>query len=224
MTFKLTPLVPTFALSLFLLGCGAVNVAPASESKIAEVRPVAAVPVPTNTATAVFAGGCFWCMEKPFDQIPGVISTTSGYTGGRVDNPTYELVGSGTTGHIEAVQIVYDPARVTYQQLLDVYWPQVDPFDGEGQFCDKGSTYVPAIFPANPQETASAEASKAAIAARFSGQTIAVRIIPAKTFWPAEDYHQDYYQKNPVRYAYYRNGCGRDARLRAVWGAASPAR
>jgi peptide-methionine (S)-S-oxide reductase len=158
-------------------------------------------------------------MEKPFDQVPGVISTTSGYTGGRVDNPTYELVGTGATGHIEAVQIVYDPARVTYTQLLDTYWQQVDPFDGEGQFCDKGSTYVPAIFAANPAEAAAAEASKAAIATRFSGQTIAVRIIPAKTFWPAEDYHQDYYQKNPVRYAYYRNGCGRDARLRAVWGA-----
>jgi peptide-methionine (S)-S-oxide reductase len=160
-------------------------------------------------------------MEKPFDQIAGVVSTTSGYTGGRVDNPTYEMVGSGGTGHIEAVQVVYDPTRVTYAQLLDTYWKQVDPFDGEGQFCDKGETYTPAIFTASENEQAAAQASKSAISARFPGQTIAVRIVPAKTFWPAEGYHQDYYIKNPVRYAYYRNGCGRDARLRAVWGTPS---
>jgi peptide-methionine (S)-S-oxide reductase len=224
MTLKLTALVPALAMCLSVIGCGAVTASPSAsaEAQVAVATPVAAVPpAPANSATAIFAGGCFWCMEKPFDQLPGVISTTSGYTGGRVDNPTYELVGSGTTGHLEAVQVVYDPARISYGQLLETYWKQVDPFDGEGQFCDKGSTYVPAIFTANSTEAAAAEASKAAIATRFAGQTIAVRIIPAKTFWPAEDYHQDYYQKNPVRYAYYRNGCGRDARLRAVWGAPS---
>ena len=129
-------------------------------------------------------------MEKPFDQMPGVISTTSGYTGGTLANPTYQQVGAGGTGHIEAVQVVYDTTRVSYPQLLQTYWRQVDPFDGDGQFCDQGETYVPAIFVAN---------------------------------WPAEGYHQDYYLKNPVRYAYYRNGCGRDARLKAVWGAESAA-
>jgi peptide-methionine (S)-S-oxide reductase len=222
MTLKLTTYVPAFALCLSLIGCGAVTASPSANAQTkAATSSQSPNPAPANTATAIFAGGCFWCMEKPFDQVPGVISTTSGYTGGQVDNPTYEMVGSGTTGHLEAVQIVYDPTRVTYAQLLTTYWQQVDPFDGEGQFCDKGSTYVPAIFTANPEQTAAAEASKTAIAARFAGQSIAVRIIPAKTFWPAEDYHQDYYQKNPVRYAYYRNGCGRDARLRAVWGAPS---
>jgi peptide-methionine (S)-S-oxide reductase len=212
----------TLSLSLVLAGCGAVTASPnpsASATNIAIKASPAAVPA--NAATAIFAGGCFWCMEKPFDEIEGVISTTSGYTGGRVNNPTYELVGSGSTGHIEAVQVVYDPARVTYAQLLDTYWRQVDPFDGEGQFCDKGNVYVPAIFTANPAEEAAAQASKQAVAARFVGQEIDVRIIPARTFWPAEDYHQDYYKKNPVRYAYYRNGCGRDARLRAVWGEAA---
>lgn len=157
-------------------------------------------------------------MEKPFDELPGVISTLSGYTGGRVDNPTYALVGSGGTGHIEGVQVTFDPTRISYAQLLDTYWRQVDPFDGDGQFCDQGETYAPAIFVANPEEQSAAQVSKTAIAAQFPGQTIAVSILPAKKFWPAEDYHQDYYMKNPVRYSYYRNGCGRDARLRAVWG------
>jgi peptide-methionine (S)-S-oxide reductase len=221
MSIKLTFIVP--ALCLSLIGCGAVTASPSApaQPKIEAASTPAPAPAPANTATAIFAGGCFWCMEKPFDVISGVISTTSGYTGGRVDNPSYEMVGSGSTGHIEAVQIIYDPARVTYAQLLETYWKQVDPFDGEGQFCDKGDTYVPAIFVANPAEQTAAEASKANISTRFAGQTIAVRIIPAKTFWPAEDYHQDYYQKNPLRYSYYRNGCGRDARLRAVWGATS---
>jgi peptide-methionine (S)-S-oxide reductase len=220
MNMKLTRLVPAIALCLSLIGCGAVTASP-TQSAAPKAVTASPTPAPANTATAIFAGGCFWCMEKPFDQIPGVVSTTSGYTGGTVDNPTYEMVGGGSTGHLEAVQIVYDPTRVTYAKLLETYWQQVDPFDGEGQFCDKGSTYVPAIFTADAGQATAAEASKATITARFPGQTIAVRIIPAKTFWPAEDYHQDYYQKNPVRYAYYRNGCGRDARLRAVWGAPS---
>ena len=211
---KHIPAIAIFALSLCLTACGGVTASPAPAPK-ASASPA---PVPGGSATAIFAGGCFWCMEKPFDELEGVISTTSGYTGGRVDNPSYELVSGGSTGHIEAVQIVYDPTQITYEKLLETYWRQVDPFDGEGQFCDKGNVYVPAIFPANPAEEAAAQASKQAIATRFVGQDIAVRIIAARTFWPAEDYHQDYYKKNPVRYAYYRNGCGRDARLRAVWG------
>jgi peptide-methionine (S)-S-oxide reductase len=203
-----------FALSATLVGCSSAATPPSAP------QPQAAAPIvaPQNTATAIFAGGCFWCMEKPFDQIAGVISTTSGYTGGTLANPTYEQVGSGTTGHIEAVKVIYDPARVTYAQLLTTYWRQVDPFDGDGQFCDQGDTYVPAIFTANPAEQATAEASKRTIEGRFPGQTIAVKILPAKTFWDAESYHQDYYIKNPIRYSYYRNGCGRDARLKAVWG------
>lgn len=202
------------ALSFVLAGCGtAVPSTSSAGSKIAEQAPI-----PANTASAVFAGGCFWCMEKPFDQMAGVISTTSGYTGGELANPTYEQVGRGGTGHIEAVKVVYDPARVTYAQLLDTYWKQVDPFDPDGQFCDQGETYSPAIFAAGPEQQTAAQASKAVIEARFPGQVIGVRIIAATTFWDAEGYHQDYYIKNPVRYNYYRNGCGRDARLKAVWG------
>jgi peptide-methionine (S)-S-oxide reductase len=198
------------------MSCGAVaSSVGKTETKSASV----AATTPTNTATAIFAGGCFWCMEKPFDQMPGVISTTSGYTGGTLENPTYNQVGRGGTGHIEAVKIIYDPLRVTYAQLLDTYWKQVDPFDPDGQFCDQGETYAPAIFVATPAEQAAAEASKSKVETRFPGQTIGVRIIPAKTFWDAEGYHQDYYLKNPIRYNYYRTGCGRDARLKAVWGA-----
>jgi peptide-methionine (S)-S-oxide reductase len=215
MKIDLPTCFPVLALGFILIGCSAaLPSANAGSAKAAASQ----TPVPANTATAIFAGGCFWCMEKPFDQITGVVSTTSGYTGGALENPTYQQVGRGGTGHIEAVQVVYDPARVTYAKLLETYWKQVDPFDGDGQFCDQGETYAPAIFTANQEEQRVAEASKTSIAALFPGQTIAVSIRPAKTFWPAEGYHQDYYIKNPVRYAYYRNGCGRDARLRAVWG------
>lgn len=207
-------LLPLFviAFSTTLVGCS--SAAPTPSAQAATTPSIA----PQNTATAIFAGGCFWCMEKPFDQMAGVISTTSGYTGGNVANPTYQQVGSGTTGHVEAVKIIYDPARVTYAQLLDTYWHQVDPFDGDGQFCDQGETYAPVIFAANPTEEASAQVSKRTIEARFPGQTIAVKVLAAKTFWDAEGYHQDYYIKNPIRYNYYRTGCGRDARLKAVWG------
>ena len=211
-------LIPALALSLLLTSCGGAvpSSSGASSQTSAQSTPNVA---PVNTATAIFAGGCFWCMEKPFDQTAGVISTTSGYTGGTTDNPTYQQVGRGGTGHIEAVKVVYDPARVTYAQLLNIYWPEVDPFDGDGQFCDQGETYSPVIFVASDAEQTAAAASKQTIEARFPGQTIAVRIMPAKTFWDAEGYHQDYYLKNPVRYAYYRNGCGRDSRLKRVWGA-----
>jgi peptide-methionine (S)-S-oxide reductase len=168
-------------------------------------------------ATAVFAGGCFWCMEKPFDDLPGVLSTTSGFTGGTLANPTYEQVVAGGTGHTEAVQVVYDPRRVTYAQLLRTYWLQVDPFDGDGQFCDQGDSYRPAIFVADAIQRAAAEASKTTLEQRF-GRRILVEIEAAGPFYPAEAYHQNYYRTNPTRYRFYRSGCGRDARLRAIWG------
>jgi peptide-methionine (S)-S-oxide reductase len=169
-------------------------------------------------ATAVFAGGCFWCMEKPFDDLPGVISTTSGFSGGTLANPSYEDVVAGGTGHAEVVQVVYDPRRVTYAQLLRTYWLQVDPFDGRGQFCDRGASYRPVIFVSNARERAAAEASKASLQQSF-GRPIAVVIAASAPFYPAEAYHQNYYQTNPTRYRFYRSGCGRDARLREVWGA-----
>ncbi|MCZ8280823.1 MAG: peptide-methionine (S)-S-oxide reductase MsrA [Aquidulcibacter sp.] len=200
---------------LALAGCGTQS--PAQADGLVSKAATSPETSPSNLATAIFAGGCFWCMEKPFDEIPGVVATTSGYTGGTLVNPTYEQVGRGGTGHFEAVKITYDPAKVSYQKLLDTYWLQVDPFDAFGQFCDKGETYLPAIFYANDTERKAAEAAREVLYARFK-KPIVVQILPAKVFYDAEGYHQDYYQKNPLRYAYYRNGCGRDARLRAVWG------
>jgi peptide-methionine (S)-S-oxide reductase len=178
----------------------------------------AAVAATSTTRTAVFAGGCFWCMEKPFDALPGVTSTTAGYSGGRTVNPSYEEVSSGGTGHIEVVQITYDAARVSYAKLLDVFWRNVDPFDGGGQFCDRGSQYRAAVFVANEEERRAAAASKLALEQRF-GRKLATTIESAAPFYAAEDYHQNYYEKNPLRYRYYRGGCGRDRRLEAVWGA-----
>jgi peptide-methionine (S)-S-oxide reductase len=169
-----------------------------------------------TTAAAVFAGGCFWCMEKPYDQLDGVTKTESGYIGGKVDNPTYEQVTSGSTGHYEAIQISYDPRKVSYEKLLEVYWKNIDPFDARGQFCDKGQQYQAVIFVANPQEEAIAKASLAVTQKKFPNQTIVTTILPAKTFYPAEGYHQDYYLKNPVRYNYYRYACGRDQRLKEI--------
>jgi peptide-methionine (S)-S-oxide reductase len=170
-------------------------------------------------AVATFAAGCFWCVEPPYDKTEGVVSTTSGYTGGKVAGATYRQVGMGGTGHTEAVRVVYDPAKVGYDKLLEIYWKNVDPLDAKGQFCDKGEPYRPAIFVHDEEQRRLAEASKAALAAsgRFQ-QPIAVAIEPAADFWIAEDYHQDYYLKNPAKYAYYRWGCGRDARLEELWG------
>ncbi len=213
---QLKPLSALVILSfLALAGCGTQS--PAQADGLVSKAATSPATSPSNLATTIFAGGCFWCMEKPFDEIPGVVATTSGYTGGTLVNPTYEQVGRGGTGHFEAVKITYDPAKVSYQKLLDTYWLQVDPFDAFGQFCDKGETYLPAIFYANDTERKAAEAAREVLYARFK-KPIVVQILPAKVFYDAEGYHQDYYQKNPLRYAYYRNGCGRDARLRAVWG------
>lgn len=179
----------------------------------------AAPPTPAGLEAAIFAAGCFWCVEPPFDKLPGVVSTTSGYTDGTVANPTYQLVSGGRTGHTEAVRVVYDPTKVTYEKLLETYWRNVDPFDAGGQFCDRGAPYRPGVYTQGPEQAKLAQASKAAVAARFQ-KPIAVEIKPATTFYEAEDYHQDYYQKNPVRYRFYRLNCGRDARLEAVWGKA----
>lgn len=167
---------------------------------------------------ALFAGGCFWCMVHPFDSMDGVKSVVSGYTGGAIANPTYEQVSAGGSGHIEAVEVVFDPAKVGYQKLLDIFWRNVDPFDGTGQFCDRGNQYRPAVFVVDEQQKALAEASKREVEKRFN-RSIATEILPAGPFYRAEDYHQDYYKKNAIRYKYYRYSCGRDARLEKVWGA-----
>jgi len=169
-------------------------------------------------ATAVFAGGCFWCMEKPFDQLDGVIKTTSGYTGGHVKNPTYKAVSKGTTGHIEAVQITYDPQKIDYLTLLRTFWVNVDPLDGGGQFCDRGHHYTSAIFFGSEEEKKLALKTRVELEESvFNGKKITTQLIKADEFYPAEKYHQNYYKKNPVRYRYYRYGCGRDNRLDALW-------
>jgi peptide-methionine (S)-S-oxide reductase len=172
-----------------------------------------------GTQVAIFAGGCFWCVEADFDKVPGVLSTTSGYIGGRKANPTYSQVSSGGTGHTEAVKIVYDPAMVTYDKLLYVFWRNVDPLTREGQFCDFGTQYRTGIFYVNDAQKTAAEASKAAIeeSGRFK-RPIVTEIAAAGPFYAAEDYHQNFYKTNPVRYNLYRFNCGRDARLEELWG------
>ena len=172
------------------------------------------------TAVATFAGGCFWCMEGPFDVLDGVISTTSGYIGGSKKDPTYQEVSAGVTGHTEAVEIVYDPKRVSYARLLDVFWRNIDPTVKDQQFCDVGSQYRTGIFTHDAAQQAAAEQSRAALMkTKPFKANIVTEIQAATTFYPAEEYHQDYYQKNPVRYKFYRNGCRRDARLTELWGA-----
>ncbi len=171
-------------------------------------------------ASAIFAGGCFWCMEPPYDALDGVVSTTSGFTGGHVSAPSYEQVVRGGTGHVEAVKVVYDPAVVDFDTLLDVYWRNVDPLDAGGQFCDRGEAYTTGIFVADANERQLAEASKRALerSGRFD-QPLVTPIRDRAEFFPAEGYHQDYYRKNPVRYRFYRFNCGRDRRLDELWGA-----
>jgi peptide-methionine (S)-S-oxide reductase len=172
--------------------------------------------------TAVFAGGCFWCMEAPFDKLPGVLSVTSGYSGGQVKNPTYEQVSAGGTGHAEAVQVVFDPSKISYTRLLDVFWRNIDPTVTDRQFCDAGSQYRSAIFYHGEEQRRAALLSKAALEKTkpFKGAVV-TEIITAGEFYPAEEYHQHYYKKNPLRYRYYRNGCGRDRRLKELWGSAA---
>ena len=177
----------------------------------------------TSTETATFAGGCFWCMEPPFDALEGVISTTSGYAGGPEANPTYEQVSSGRTGHLESLQVEYDPRRVTYEKLLEIFWTNIDPVAGDGQFCDHGPQYRSAIFPHDEQQKRLAEESLAVVTKDkpFAGR-VDTRVLPLTRFWPAEEYHQDYYRKNPVSYKMYRYGCGRDARLKELWSGWKP--
>jgi peptide-methionine (S)-S-oxide reductase len=182
-------------------------------------KPEAEAPRPDKTEVAIFAGGCFWCMEPPYDKLEGVISTTSGYAGGKTVNPTYEQVSSGETGHIEVVRIEYDPAKVSYDKLLEVFWRNIDPLDAGGQFCDRGAHYRSAILYLNEDQKRAAEASKARLEGPGGlGKPVATELLPVYAFYAAEAYHQDYYKKNPVRYRFYRMNCGRDARLKALWG------
>src|SRR3954471_9820905 len=176
------------------------------------------VPAQEKTGKAIFAGGCFWCVEADFDKVPGVLSTTSGYIGGKVDNPTYNQVSAGGTGHAEAVEIVYDPAKVTYAKLLDVFWHNVDPLVKDKQFCDSGDQYRTAIFYRGEEEKKLAEETKKQVEAKFAPRTVYTQIVAAGPFYKAEDYHQDYYKKNEARYKFYRWNCGRDQRLEQLWG------
>ncbi|MEO5896930.1 MAG: peptide-methionine (S)-S-oxide reductase MsrA [Vicinamibacterales bacterium] len=184
-------------------------------------QPIAGQPARTTpqVATATFAAGCFWCMEAPFDELDGVISTTSGYTAGRTKAPTYEQVSSGQTGHTESLQITYDPSKVTYARLLEIYWRNVDAVDGGGQFCDRGTQYRPGIYYHSDDQKRLADASKERIAAKL-GQPVPVEIVAAGEFYKAEEYHQDYYKKNPVKYKFYKWNCGREQRLEKLWGKA----
>lgn len=173
----------------------------------------------SGRATATFAMGCFWCAETAFEGQPGVLTAVSGYTGGEELNPTYEQVSNHQTSHYEALQVTYDPSKTTYAALLELFWHNIDPTQGDGQFCDRGEQYRAAIFVADASERAAALASKSAIEkSRVLKKPIVTAILPAARFWPAEDYHQDFYKKSPVRYQSYRLGCGRDARLKALWG------
>ena len=199
----------TLVVALFTLGLAPVS----------SVSPWLPLQDEPELARATFAGGCFWCMEPPYDKLDGVKSTTSGYIGGHVDNPTYEQVSSGTTGHTEAVQIVYDPAKVSYEKLLEVFWRNVDPTDAAGQFCDRGSQYRTGIFTYSEDQQTLAEASKKQInASGVLSKVVVTQITEAPEFYRAEEYHQDYYQRNAVRYKLYRRSCGRDKVLDRLWG------
>lgn len=208
---------------LALTGALAACVPPQSVQPVAAAPSASAAQAATGpTQKAVFAGGCFWCVEADFDKVPGVVSTTSGYTGGKTANPNYQEVSSNTTGHAEAVEIVFDPSRVGYAQLVEHFWRTIDPTTKDRQFCDVGSPYRTAIFAQDAEQLRIALASRAALEKTKPFEApIVTEVVKADTFYPAEEYHQDYYQKNPVRYNYYRTGCGRDARLQQLWGAAA---
>ncbi len=180
----------------------------------------AALPPPAaGAALATFAGGCFWCMEPPFDALDGVLSTISGYTGGTARDPSYEEVSAGATGHAEAVRIVFDPKKVSYERLLEVFWYNIDPLARDRQFCDHGTQYRSAVFYHDDAQREAAERSRRALVESHAlAGDITTEIVPASTFYPAEDYHQDYYKKNPLRYKFYRFNCGRDQRLHELWG------
>ncbi len=195
-------LFPPFAAAALIAGCAEASPAPAPSAQ---------------RAVAVVAGGCFWCTEADFDKLSGVLATTSGYVGGKLANPTYEQVSAGNTGHIEALRVVYDPAKLSYAKLLAHLFRTVDPLDSGGQFCDRGYQYRSAIFVADAQQRSIAQATKARAEAVLK-KPVATLILPAAKFYPAEDYHQDYYKKNETKYRFYRWNCGRDKRLKQVWG------
>ncbi len=214
-----------FALSFaFAAGIAGLSACTPSTSASAETNSgdtlVSTEAIPEGQATAVFAMGCFWCAESDFEKVDGVVDVISGYTGGRVKSPTYEQVTYAETGHYEAVLVTYDTSKVSYDDLLKVFWKNVDPFDARGQFCDKGTSYLAAVFPGNDEEAKAAEASKERWEEHF-GREIVTAIVERDDFYAAEEYHQDYYSKNPIRYSRYRNGCRRDERLEAVWGKVS---
>jgi peptide-methionine (S)-S-oxide reductase len=188
-----------------------------SSHLFAQARPNASA-APVQTATTIFAGGCFWCVEADFEKLPGVLAAESGYIGGKTVNPTYEQVSNGSTGHTEGVRITYDPVKVSYSALLDHFWKNIDPTVKDRQFCDVGSQYRSALFYQNEMEKKAIEASKAAILKEGRIKEIHTEIAPATAFYLAEEYHQDYYKKNPVRYKFYRTSCGRDRRLAEIWG------
>jgi peptide-methionine (S)-S-oxide reductase len=169
-------------------------------------------------ASAIFAGGCFWCLEADFEKLPGVVEVESGYTAGRTNNPSYEAVSAGHTGHAEAVRVFYDPKKVSYAQLVAYFWHHIDPTVKDRQFCDAGNQYRSGIYWQNEAEHKVAEDSRDSLLKSARFPVIYTEVLPATTFWPAEEYHQDYYKKNPIRYSYYRSGCGRDARVQQVWG------
>jgi len=196
------------SLLLVLIACGSAG----------EPEQATAPPAGGEVAIATFAGGCFWCMEPPFDKLDGVISTTSGYTGGHQDNPTYEEVSAGVTGHTESVEVAYDPARISYAELLEIFWHNVDPTVKNRQFCDHGTQYRTAVFYHDEEQKRLAEASKQELVDSGKFPQVYTEIVAASKFYPAEEYHQDFYEKNPVRYKTYRYGCGRDARLKQLWG------
>ena len=227
MTVKpfLAPFLAPFAVPLLavaaLLHAGFAVAQPTPVPPAAKAASAAGTKATTAAATAVatFAAGCFWCTEEAFDKLPGIISTTSGYMGGAKRNPTYPEVSSGSTGHTEVVQVVYDPGKVSYERLLDQFWLNHDPTVADAQFCDHGSQYRPSIFWYDEAQQRLAEASKLKYTKiKAFKQPIVTPIVKAGEFWPAEDYHQDYYKKNPVRYAFYTSGCGRYARLDELWG------
>jgi peptide-methionine (S)-S-oxide reductase len=195
-----------YAVLLLLLGAAVL----ASSSQAAESD---------NPAKATFAGGCFWCMEEAFESVPGVLSVTSGYIGGQLPNPSYQQVSAGQTGHAEAIEVVYDPAKVSYSKLLEVFWHNIDPLTPNAQFCDHGSQYRSGIFYHNAAQQKLAEESKQALVDSKRFKTpIVTEIVMASTFYPAEEYHQDYYKKNPLRYKFYKYNCGRAQRLTEIWG------
>jgi peptide-methionine (S)-S-oxide reductase len=212
MTLPLSPLTwlrTTLAFACLAFALGSMQVRAQTVTTVA----------PTVTAKAIFAGGCFWCVESDFDKLPGVLSTTSGYTGGKTVKPTYEQVSKSNTGHAEAVEVVYDPSKVSYQRLVEYFWRTIDPTVKDQQFCDRGTPYRTAIFALDAEQLKIAQASRAALdKTKPFKDPLVTEIVLASAFYPAEEYHQDYYKKNPVRYNYYRTSCGRDARLKQLWG------